>query len=376
MKKRILALLTAALMLFSMTPVFADEPDAATLRGTGSVQILPIEVVLPTDLDFVLDPLLGAGGESQGGNDPFFMWNLSEGDVLVHWAIIFAPGEDVEFDSTIEDPEFNPGVTELALNMGVIVANDITFENDPDLDDLVLTGVVAAIADEDNVFDADAAATVTMADDLTGDAEGLQGVIFGFGLEGVDDDADDLLAENVAAFKFYAYMNAFAPWSEDYDAVEVAAIVSIVPDFEAIVSTGNGAGLEREGHNDIGAAAVLLDADLDELADLVGFVPPPPPNTILNATAIGELANTSVDGNVITITNARTAGSRVLTFLIYDTTTAAAGIEGATITGTAATVTHTANNVTVSWAAGVVGENTLTVVRDGVENTFIIELLR
>lgn len=379
MKKRLLALFMATVMMFSMVvPAFADDNGDPVLRGVGTVEFTVIESIIPTSLDFTLDPFLGRGGVSQGGNDVFVVGNLTEEDIVMFWQIIFAPGEDVVLSENVDDEvAFDASETDRELRMGVVLASSEFGWTAPD--ELTVEDILEAIGvTEDGEYvgnsalflDDDASdpapEVLILADNLTVNTT-LQGVEFGFGLEGLanaDEDPVDGDYVAISAFKFYAYMHAFADWSEDEPTVNVAAQVLILPATATDIDFDE----DLEGHNAI-EAAELPGADLDIVAGTLGMLPP----TIQIASSAD--AQVSFVGNNITVGNARSGRAITLNFYSYGTTTAATNVTDASVTG-APTATVSDNVVTLTFPANQADAVTLTVTAGGVDNIFNVTFVR
>lgn len=371
---------TALAVAIAATPVLASTPpthadNLSSVTGVGTVSIEPLQVMIPTSLDFYLDPFMGAGGVSQGGDAVYKLWNMTEQQVIVDWSVAFYSPEDsnATLVTTVpQDQRVNSTYTTNNIAMGIIGADDFalrtnavplaTFLNDTSLN--WRTGAVDATHSQ-LAFNRSAPAT------LRGSAEAanapgvfVSNIRFHFEATDGTDHSDD----TIGAFKFLADMHAFGDWTDEDEAVRVRAVVDVLP------GAGNGGGRTISGTNmsvegGAGGMAVVNTALAGAVASRVGLAAPAVSfGTVMPAGA----AITRVSDSVVSFTRSRDilpTASFAFPLVALDTEAATTIMS---VTGTAAanvtiTGTNTAPIITLAAAAELEDRNTpiTVVVRDG-----------
>lgn len=238
------AVATALAVTMAATPVLAATPshadDITSVRGVGTVDITPLQVMIPTNLDFYLDPFLGAGGASQGGNTVYKMWNLADRAVTVDWNVAFyAPGDSpATFVANIPAGQrINSQNDTNNIAMGIVTPNNF----------LLPETVPARTVNLDSVNWRAGAIDATHGQ-ITFDREAVNGNharashaatnadnVFATTATFLFTAANATNHSNTAmgAFKFLADMHAFG-WDDDDVAVGVRAVVDIVPFTDSV----------------------------------------------------------------------------------------------------------------------------------------------
>jgi len=196
MKKRITALFLALCLITVMsTSAFARE--AGYIDGDSSVQSYIITVVVPTNIDFALDPSQVTFGDSQIAAVDIEFENESEFATLIAIYLDVVAGDDVTIveSNDIEDTYHELTATDKELSFGILAAAEY--------DD----------GEDEWVYDTENDKSIIEADD--GELD------FGFVVAGKKVTSDGTLAPDgdndddlSAAFQFYSIMNAYADWKD------------------------------------------------------------------------------------------------------------------------------------------------------------------
>lgn len=222
--KRFFTTALATLMAVSMAvPAFGGHSTpSGNIQGVGTVDIQPIEIMVPTNLDFTLDPFLSSGNVSQVAGDPFILWNNSGTPVTVQFQLLAIPGEGVTLVEEMDpDDRFSPANTTKTIAFGAQVASDI-----PALTAGAAPTTAAPDFEEDHeelnegdeLFMLSAWTNATAPAGTNGRGP-LYSLDFGFALYGRADGATTgtlaaVTNAQIGAFQFYADMHALAPWEE------------------------------------------------------------------------------------------------------------------------------------------------------------------
>ena len=227
MKRNFKAL--AFVLALALMASFPGAAFAGEIEGDGTVQDVAINVLVPTTLDFVLDPLEITENETQVAPQDFFFVNETFAPVKVELeitatasnnAVLVADDSGLEpDDDTVKDKEIFFMVQGASELTGEAIEVNGTVTTDAAL--VASTTAIYAIDETKVSFVPDvdgetASATIAFALD-----KAIQ--------DGDTDDVDSLAANDkgVAAFQFAAVMNTYAEW-EDND-LSVKGVYSLVP---------------------------------------------------------------------------------------------------------------------------------------------------
>ena len=220
-------LLTLALIL--TFPAFAF---AAPITGDSTVIDVPVNVVLPTNLDFALDPLGIDSADNQISSPDFIMANQTLAPVKVEIEIT----ANVVGETTLVD---DPSV--LARDDDEVTAKNIFFAamgaTDVSAGSIytIAEDVVAptAIATAPGIYDYSETATRAVFDPV-GDGKTSGSAVIGFVLDRAVASATEGAIQSMAAddkgvamFRFYGELNTYADW-QDGD-IDVEATINLTP---------------------------------------------------------------------------------------------------------------------------------------------------
>lgn len=215
------------LLLIIASPVAAF---AGTIEGDSTVETVVINVVLPSDLDFALDPLgLDVTGDSQIATANYFFLNQTFAPVRVELDVTVTAANEAELAATTSaiTGQSDPGVTDKLIYFGALGATDLS---------TTITATDAAIVTTDSaisypayfggddaptgVYPTGTAISETLVPVVPGAGGTTGSAVIGFALAAAVEssttpDAIESLAANndgVAAFQFYAQLNTYADW--------------------------------------------------------------------------------------------------------------------------------------------------------------------
>jgi hypothetical protein len=237
------------------------------ISGDGSVWLPVINVVVPANLDFSLDPFMASGPGalrpasstqiSQVVESPFRIINRTGAPIAAIFYLDAVVGANVNIGGTLGDTAYDMTVSDKNIALGVIGASafagaDYTFgdtnftDGDATIDFNLAQPTLVLFAQTDgNVeYTADFGFVLAAATDSNGDTS-------------LDPDTLATGNEGVASFMFYAEMQAFADWANGDVGVE--GVLWVTPLLPQQVDVG-GAFVATAGHNmihaDTGIAAV------------------------------------------------------------------------------------------------------------------------
>ena len=214
-----------ALLLLTSFPVFAETASSGDIVGDSDVADLVLNVVVPTTINFALDPLgLATTGDNQISNQSYFFLNQTFAPVKVSLDITaVTSGDAVLVSSPGGLSKDDTSVTDKKLFFGALGATSMTgaalsiYALDPDTTYVELFGSTTGPAADYTDVTSDAATLVK----FTPNSNGSTGsAVIAFALaKAVEStttpDAIDSLAaddKGVAAFQFYAELNTYASW--------------------------------------------------------------------------------------------------------------------------------------------------------------------
>jgi len=220
--------LTLLLIIASPAAAFAATEDG-NITGENTVEPLLINVVLPTTIGFVLDPLgLDENNDNQIASADYFFVNQTLAPVKVELEVTATATNETAFVATTSAIEGrdDPGVTDKFVYFGALGATSI-LPTIATTDTAILTSTAASIYEDyfggdsapTGVYPSGAAIDETLIP-VVPEAGGTTGsAVIGFALGAADDSTtpgaiEGLAANNdgVAAFQFYAQLNTYAEW--------------------------------------------------------------------------------------------------------------------------------------------------------------------
>lgn len=230
-RKLCAVLLVLAMTAFLAVPAFATTAPVGTLEGDSTVTPIILNVVVPTNLDFALDPLQKTGGSTQISKKTYALINKSDFDVAAMFYLTATPANGVTLTKVSGDIESDPTVTDKKLLFGVIGASGITGSDTDFESEGFETNTTAT-------FDPSKTETIVVADT---DADNK--FRFAFALKKLSDatpDSEVLATANagLAAFQFYGLIEAYADWKAGD--ITVSGIYRLLPLAPADFTTVTG----------------------------------------------------------------------------------------------------------------------------------------
>lgn len=298
--------LTLLLLATFPTAVFADTPTSGTITGDSTVDNVIVEVILPTSLDFALDPLgLDTTGDNQIATQDFFFVNQTFAPVKVSvditaetsgGAVLVATTGGLSLDDT--------SVTDKELYFGALGATGLTGASIT----TTTAGVSYSAIFGSTTGPAASYATVSAVADtlvtLTPSSDGTTGAaVLSFALDKAVESSttpgsiESLAAADagVAAFQFYSQLNTYAEW-EDND-ISVSGTYTLIPLRDTTYS----------GYD-------YIDGSLNQLVPEV-VTPPTPPTPYGGIT--GFIVGTDTTGTTIAAITSSKASATNITIPFY-----------------------------------------------------------
>lgn len=220
-------------------PTVATQGGA--ISGVGAVVNVPLNVVVPTNLNFALDPLQFTGGSaqlSQVQSVDYRMANRSAVPVLVGFDLTATAAAGVALVDSPNALDHGLNVTARAAHFGMIGATSVTSGPPTFADPSEGTMVYNRATDGTQVFFGPAAATGATTSDAR--IEFLLGAATG-------EPPATLAASNrgVASFQFYAELNTYATWAAND--ISVAGNFTLTGINAAHYGDPTATGADREG---------------------------------------------------------------------------------------------------------------------------------
>jgi len=221
MKTKLVRLLTAVVLSFALaagSTVAVFGVQSGVLVGENNVADMIISVIVPTNLNFTLDPFeIEAEGGNQIVHADYFFINQTNAPVRVSLDITVGLGEGVNL---VSDPSWLDRDELLSTDKYIffaILGADELLPGETDPEDPYADGLPRG------VYDAGKDTLIPF------DVEGKDAsVVFvlGAGSEGLDEDEneDD---KTIGAFQFYAELNTYANWAAGD--VSVSGTYTIAP---------------------------------------------------------------------------------------------------------------------------------------------------
>lgn len=227
MKKnfKVLPVMLAVLMLVLSLPVTSfAATDGGTITGDSSVDDVTLKVIVPTSLDFALDPLeLNVTSGSQVATTSYIFVNKTAAPVKITVGLTAEPAEDV---TLVDDPDtlspYDTEVTDKKIFFAALGATgiaedaiDFAFDDESEAPEISYSDDTSPkIPFKSSTKKANIAFALDKAADV--ETDGTPG----------DDAAlaDD--AKGVAAFQFFSKLNTYAEW-EDND-IDVSGAYKLI----------------------------------------------------------------------------------------------------------------------------------------------------
>lgn len=212
--KPIAFLLTLMLLFTFPVSVFAGTADEGTIGGDSNVIDVTLNVLLPTNLDFALDPLGLGSQDNQVSPADYFFVNMTFAPVKVALDITAtASGGAVLVSSPDTLEPDNPAVTDKEIYFAALGAGGVSGEA------ISVTTTSAVITSSSGIYDYTSSAATRVA--FTPSSGGATGsAVIGFALGAATEssttpDAIEALATSnggVAVFQFFGSLNTYADW--------------------------------------------------------------------------------------------------------------------------------------------------------------------
>lgn len=301
--KRFIKKAVACTMALAMavTPVVATTPTPApNITGVGTLNVQPIQAQVPTNLNFTLDPLRAAGNQSQVGDHEFIMWNNSAMDLRVMVNVAFEAADGVTLVAAIpEDNRVSSGHLTNHIAMGILPSTDT------DLTANTAYSVALTTAHFDPEFNRAEPSYLRPSVESTS-APGVWVSTVGFGLTPRVTTGNHAQT-STAAFQFSADMHGLATWVNNAAAVNVNAVIDLIPVAAAFnTTTGNFQGGTPTSSRLLSATHLpAVDANgANAVAVRLGLVPP--------AFAFGAMPDgVTAVGNALTVGRSRDLGDEI-----------------------------------------------------------------
>lgn len=228
-------ILTLLLIAAFPAAAFAETADEGTIGGGSEIVDVTLNVLLPTNLNFSLDPF---GVESEENQvDPttdYFFVNQTFAPVKVELGITAnLSGSAVLVGSESDVSPDDPTAILKKIYFAALGAKETTGESIYVVDEDTTSSAVFTSTSAVYDYTSAAATRVPFAPSGDGTASGSAVIAFALGAaeeSTVTDGAVSALADNdagVAAFQFYAAMNTYAEWADDD--IKVSGAYTLTP---------------------------------------------------------------------------------------------------------------------------------------------------
>jgi len=223
-----LAVLLAVLLILATIPAAAfaeDQEPTGTIPGGSTVDSVTLNVVLPTNLNFALDPLeLNVTSGSQIATTDYFIINQTAAPVKASFEITATLTEEVTLVDDVEElDKDDTSATDKKIYFGALGATGIT------VNDLEFGYEFGSGTDPEGSYDATAGTLVPFSVD-----EKKATIEFALNKATKEEtesegEADTLAADNkgVAAFQFYGELNTYADWQAND--ITVSGAYTLIP---------------------------------------------------------------------------------------------------------------------------------------------------